>query len=186
MLTLYVSRSRPRRSASLGAKYGEEPTKRKAVDNSAWEDTLLLNETAFRNIFKTEDFQSNLRTAVLRCFEARSREAVMRLKGFLKVMYSISDERCISFHPDEKVISEKAKALSGLEKFSAFKDTKDINLLAQALLPTTVELLDEATAKKILRIVISDYNHLSVMIDADPEDYAIAVKKTREKKTHSG
>jgi hypothetical protein len=37
-----------------------------------------------------------------------------------------------------------------------------------------------------LRIVISDYNHLSVMIDADPEDYAIAVKKTRERKSQPG
>jgi len=169
----------------VSVKSSDISGKRKASDNSAWEETLLLSDSSFPGIYKSEEFTSNLRQVVLRCFEARSREAIMRLKGFIKAMYTISDERCHAFHPDEKLVNEKTKVVADLEKYSAFKDKLDVELLARALVPTGGSELDEPTAKKIVRTVISDYNRLSVMLDADPEDYTVAVKKTKERKAYT-
>ena len=102
---------------------------------------------------------------------------MLRLKGFVKILYSISDDRCHAYNPDDKMPVDKTKVLLGLDKYIAFKEPLDLDLYTTVLASTGD--IDALTAKKVLRIAIADYNRLSVTMECDPEDYTIAGKKLR-------
>jgi hypothetical protein len=51
-----------------------------------------------------ENAMNNIELIVYKIFEIRSLEVILRLKNYLKIFYFISDDKCLSFSPDDKVI----------------------------------------------------------------------------------
>ena len=95
--------------ASMGSSSG---SRRKATGGS-WEDALLFSDKAFgaAATAEAECFPEIVRQVAFKCLQARSREAVLRVKSFLKSLYGIPNDRCLSFNPDDKVLPDKAKTV---------------------------------------------------------------------------
>ena len=62
--------------------------KRKISSNPSWEDALLFSDKSFVEASLSSDFVGRIHLLAFKSLQCRSREAVLRLKGFLKVCFA--------------------------------------------------------------------------------------------------
>jgi hypothetical protein len=96
---------------------------------------------------------SKVKSILIKSLELVSREAVIRLKGFLKEYYQLTNERCLHYNPEDKFIAEKSKFNSSVNKFIAFHAELNFNVYSSFLFDHNEEeiMKDKNSLKKIIR-----------------------------------
>jgi hypothetical protein len=156
-------------------KDGRTTSKSKVAMN---EDGLIFNQSVYQMWVRTatpEDQKTVATKLLLGCVSWRCLDGLIRLKSYLKMLYAISDDKCISFAPDDKVGGEKAKCVEFMDPFELkTKDMLDppLELLAQ---------IDEKSLMGLVRLVTGDFNRFQICIDNEPEDFVMGKKKKRRR-----
>ena len=143
-----------------------------------------------------------MKSILIKSLELVSREAVIRLKGFLKEYYQLTNERCLHYNPEDKFIAEKSKINSSVNKFIAFYAELNFNVYSSFLFEHNEEeiMKDKISLKKIIRyantfiilykvlyiyhiflynvlphyrLVLADYNRIGYLLDNESEDFSI-------------
>ena len=96
---------------------------------------------------------SKVKAILIKSLELVSREAVIRLKGFLKEYYQLSNERCLHYNPEDKFIAEKSKINASVNKFIAFHAELNFNVYSSFLFDHNEEeiMKDKNSLKKVIR-----------------------------------
>ena len=76
------------------SKSSESPSIASSITTTVTDNTINRPITTGINL---------LEAAVFKTIEGRCLESIFRLKVFLKTIYQISNDRCLSFNPDEKI-----------------------------------------------------------------------------------
>lgn len=81
------------------------------ISSSADESSVQGNNSSSSSLFNVASVSSSITKndiislVMLRCiYETRAHEMILRLKAFWKATYNLTDERCQSFNPDEKIL----------------------------------------------------------------------------------
>jgi hypothetical protein len=139
---------------------------------------------------------------ILLSLEIRNNEAILRLKSYLKLVFGISDDRCMSFNPEDRsaIASSSQNAISKLNKSNS-------SLVYQPHPPTVSplqELLGASTLAEfttnptkfckrimsengsnnpitaLMRKICMDYNRVTHLLNSDPEDFTLTVRVAAE------
>jgi hypothetical protein len=119
----------------------------------------------------------------------RGLEGFLMLKAYLKATNDLTDERCLTFRPDDKVSMDRLRGLN--DETSATHNTTPFNpvaataatlptILAIASIPTLTQPDPNPNPNPILTAVhaiAADYNRLSLMFDRGADDFTVASKK---------
>jgi hypothetical protein len=128
---------------------------------------------------------------LLRSAEARGRESLLRLKSYWKATYGISDEQCHSFSPDDKSnINEKLRLLYiNSNMFTAIPLSSHQDLYESTIInksnSDSNNLYNINVLLSIMKAVVIDYNRLGIVLEGDPADFTLMIKKKRKVKAQA-
>eukprot|EP01034_Spumella_vulgaris_P021271 gene21271-27294_t len=156
------------------------------------ESDLLLNEQVFLEWYNSSSANGEARFSVAvrlleiahQAMEVRSKEAALRLKYFLKSVYSLSDERCVSFNPEEKAVV--AGTSSTVDKVVLMETDMTYSSssvgaadYASIFTPACLSQLSRPSgpnaehALSVIRAVVADHNRISILLHSDPDDFTL-------------
>lgn len=133
---------------------------------------------------------------LLLAIEIRNKEAILRLKSFLKFGYNLTDEGCVAFNPDEKDTANLYVSTSTADKIrlsaSVAYHPHPVGLLSLSdilsdsllhhLAENPVKFMSDAdSSTKILLLlqqITTDFNRVTLLLNNDPEDFTLTVNSS--------
>lgn len=152
---------------------------------AALDDGLLFDPQHLLNARLSEEELGSISSKLLLGAIAwRCNECLLRLKSHIKSLYSLSEEKCQTFSPDDKVSYEKVRANDLTEPFTPW--SKEVS----PLFPSAEgAALDSTSITPLLRFLTADFNRFLAAIESDSDDFVVTSNKKRGKglkRTESG
>ena len=152
----------------------QPPARRSSKTNVCIEEGLVFDSAEFNAWFRLRDkqtIQRALNDLTQGIMVGQSLEILLRLKDYLKVQFNLSDERCASFSPEDKISGEKAR---GLEMSIPFRPLE---------VPSFKPLCDNSFSEEELHLYIRSaaghYNRLHALLESGGEDFTMSSTKKR-------
>tara|TARA_A100001015_G_scaffold124639_1_gene138120 strand:+ start:10 stop:4383 length:4374 start_codon:yes stop_codon:yes gene_type:complete len=163
-----------------------------SLSSSSYEDALLFSSEKFEAFLmeSDENFHSLLHALALKSLHCHSREMAHRLKKFLKVYYTITNDKCQNFDPRDKMSTDKVKInLASTTKFDMSKSCVEMDDVLpflnikkgdlEELMKLKSTIIENGILKKVVLATITDYNRLCMLVDSDSQDdYTVIMKKS--------
>lgn len=179
--------STPQSGQGVSTHKGSQPNLQ--VDAVLWldEDALYRQVTSANP--RRSPFWQQLNEIFIHEMHIRAQEILLRLKAYLKMMYNISDERCMSFDPSEKVAAasasnsvqnEKLPPIELLNVFEFKTAPKHARTIEELFSEECIRSMEPSTpsdvmAKKVvlmMNICVDDYNRINHLINhMETEDF---------------
>jgi hypothetical protein len=167
----------------------------KQKSSSGWEDGLIFDENILKEKLSANISNKNQSTSdiqlleklVIKSAESRGCEALLRVKSYLKTIYSISDEKCQQYSPNDPVTtasvnSDRIKSndmtiniFSSLPPYVTDSQRNIYNYEPQDYTKDT-----HSIACSIVHTCLADYNRLTAILESGPEDFVLAKSKKRK------
>ena len=184
----------PAVGSAPGKKDIKEISLEKEKNSTGWEDGLIFDENVLKEKLSA-DISDNATTydinllekLVVKSAESRGCEALLRVKSYLKSIYSISDEKCQQYSPNDPVTSVNANAdriklndltvnlFLSLPPYVTDSQRHIYNYEPQDYLKDKYKV-----TSSIVHSCLADYNRLTAILESGPEDFMLAKSKKRK------
>lgn len=169
-------------SASISSKRGNKVAKSPSAESDPLVQGILFHLASLRS---STDILPVLKKASIILGKMRCKETLIRMKAYLKIVYTISDDKAALFDPSAKANSaqEKISVADHSVMFAAqSNEAADLSTFVSAL-GTTNE--DSSAAKDLLieamKMCVSEYKRVYTLLTCDPNDFSAGASKSTGK-----